>query len=496
MRPADWIQAKSTVLALVLPLVLSLAVAGCGGGLYHSVSGPPPPDTVTFPAASTQGWLQQYGTGYQPASSGTAMGLNGDIAYGVATDSLGNVIVLDETFGAFPGFTSNNGPEFAVVKFDNAGNRLWTQQFGSGGGDFPRAIATDSQGNIFVGGATDGAFTGFSNTTSIQQSVVIKLNPSGQMVWTQQLALTGPSGVTSLATDSQGNVIAGGEILSNMSEAYSYLASNTQPDDAEGGFVMKLAASNGATLWNQMNNVSATVGSNYGGVDSAGLNYEINGVAVDGQGNVIAVGGFPGLSSTPSTAEMVAKLNGSTGQSMWEQLPVTLSTYGAQTLIYTGVALDAQGNIFLGGVDQSTGYSRCVVVSLANSSGTQQWQQEFGAVQACSPGTVATDAAGNVLMTGNMGSPFFSSSTTTPPTPSSPNDVFVAKLTGSGAAVWLQQFGTGKEVTPNSSSVAPQVFVATDSQNHAYVAGTTTGAFSGFTNANNANELFVTQFGP
>ena len=40
------------------------------------------------------------------------------------------------------------------------------------------------------------------------------------------------------------------------------------------------------------------------------------------------------------------------------------------------------------------------------------------------------------------------------------------------------------------------MFVATDSLNHAYVAGTTLGAFPNFTNSNNANMLFVTQFGP
>ena len=52
--------------AWVLPLLLALA--GCSSSAYHPV-GPPPADTVTFPAASTQGWLQQYGTGYVETGS-------------------------------------------------------------------------------------------------------------------------------------------------------------------------------------------------------------------------------------------------------------------------------------------------------------------------------------------------------------------------------------------------------------------------------------------
>jgi len=156
---------------LVLPLLLGLA--GCNGSVYGPV-GPAPADSVTFPSASTQGWLQQYGTGYVGTHS-----RNGDTAYGVATDVQGNVIVLDQTYGAFPGFANNGSAQIAVVKFEGSGNRVWAQQFGTGNGDFPNAITTDPQGNIYVAGFTNGAFSGFANNGP-RQSVVIKLNPSGQ----------------------------------------------------------------------------------------------------------------------------------------------------------------------------------------------------------------------------------------------------------------------------------------------------------------------------
>ena len=465
MPRRDWLQQKSTV-EVALVIVLSVGLAGCGGGLYRPVTGvpgTPPADTVTFSPAATQGWLQQYGTGYVLPGVHSLNTPSGDTAYGVATDAQGNVIVLDETLGAFPGFTTNHLPQFAVIKFDGSGNRLWTQQFGTGSGDFPTAIATDAQGNIIVGGLTAGAFPGFTNAGGGQESVVIKLNASGQMVWTQQFASSGGnSQVTALAVDPQGNVIVGGSYGTSQS---------TQ------GYVIKLAAATGATLWNQGNGAGT-------------MNYGVSGLAADGEGNVMAVGGFPGTGSSASTTYMVAKLNGATGQTLWEQLPVTLSSDGIQNLIYTQIALDGQGNVFLGGLNDSAGYSRCAVARLANDTGSQQWQQEFGASEFCTPGGIATDTAGNVLMTGNYLHPFFPASNS-----SRQDDIFLAKMSGSGTGVWLQQFGSGKDGANGATSFNAMVFVATDSHNNAYVAGTTSGAFPGFTNPNGASELFVTQFG-
>ena len=458
----DWLSRKSAAQATLG--LLALGLVGCGSSVYRPI-GPPPADSVTFPAASTQGWLQQYGTGY--VSTGRPSH-NGDTAYGIATDPQGNVVVLDKTYGAFPGFTNNGSAQIAVVKFDGSGNRLWTEQFGTGSGDFPSAIATDAQGNIFVAGATTGAFSGFTNNAGTEQSVVIKLNPSGQTVWIQQFPSTGSSQANGLAVDAQGNAIVVGETeQAGFSDGYT-----------EGGYVAKLSGATGSTIWKQAYNATS-------------FNYETTGVAVDSQGNVIAVGGFPGPGSSNSTTYMVAKLDGTTGNTMWQQLPETYSPFGGQMLTYTQVAVDAQGDVLLGGVDDSTGYNQCVIASLANGTGTQQWKQEFGAAETCIPGNLATDTAGNVLMTGNMLNPFFSSSN-----PPKTDDVFLAKLNGGGAGVWLQQFGTGEDLAKDSTTLGALTFVATDSQNHAYVAGTTTGAFPGFINANKVNELFVTQFGP
>jgi hypothetical protein len=455
----NWLLRKPAAQAvLVFPLLLGLA--GCSSSVYGPV-GPAPADSVTFPAASTQGWLQQYGTGYVGTHS-----RNGDTAYGVTTDAQGNVIVLDQTYGAFPGFTNTGSAQFAVVKFDPTGALVWTQQFGTGAGDYPNAITTDPQGNIYVAGFTNGAFPGLTNSGP-PQSVVIKLNSSGQTMWIQQFASYGPSQATSLAVDPQGSLIVGGVNV----------AKGSNGGRVQLGYVSKLAGATGSVIWTQGNS-------------SSGVYYFVTGVSADTSGNVIVVGDFQGTGSTSSTTYQVAKLNGTTGAFQWQQAPVTFSRYGYQNLIYIQVSLDSQGDIFLGGLDASSGYSQCTVAQLANGTGAQQWRQEFGASQSCIPGNVAVDTAGSVVMAGSMYHPFFPSSN-----PSASNDVFVAKVNSTGAAVWLQQFGNGNDIPWGTSFASALVYVATDAQNHAYVAGTTTGTFPNFTNPNSVNALFVTQFG-
>jgi predicted small lipoprotein YifL len=455
-----WLARKPAAKAvLVLPLLLALA--GCSSSVYGPV-GPPPADSVTFPAASTQGWLQQYGTGYVGSHS-----RNGDTAYGVATDAQGNVVVLDQTYGAFSGSTNTGSAQFAVVKFDASGNRVWTQQFGTGAGDYPNAITTDPQGNIYVAGFTKGAFSGFTNSGP-PQSVIIKLNSSGQVQWIQQFSSYGPSQATSLAVDPQGNLIVGGVNVARASNG----------SRVQLGYVSKLAGATGSVIWTQGNS-------------SAGVYYFVTGVAADPSGNVVVVGDFRGAGNNSGTTYMIAKLSGTDGTIQWQQSPVTYSRYGYQNQIYTQVSLDSQGDIFLGGLDASSGYSQCTVAELANGTGTQQWRQKFGAAQSCIPGNVAVDTAGDVVMGGSMYHPFFSSSN--PPTT---NDMFVAKVNSTGAAVWLQQFGNGKDIPWGTSFASALVYVATDAQNHAFVAGTTTGAFPSFTNPGNVNMLFVTQFAP
>jgi hypothetical protein len=453
-------------------LLLLAALAGCGG-MAHQVA--PPADTVTFPTASTQGWLQQYGAPNQPSS---VFQRAGDTAAGIATDASGDVFVLDQTAGSFTTVPASYTPKIAVTKFDSDGHVLWTQQFGTGAGDFPAAIAVDPTGNILVGAVTYGAFPGNTNPNKALQGAVLKLNSSGSLVWAQQFGYTLPTLVNGLATDPQGNVLVGGEIAPPGS-AYTNGWQNMEGSFyTEGGFVRKLAAADGSLLWSVANTASTG-------------NYEVNALATDANGDVLATGFFPPASGTNgASVYLVEKLSGASGQLQWQQIPASISYFNSHPAVaFFSVATDAQGDAVLGGDDSSSGYARCAVYKVPASGGSPMWQQEFGAAQGCAAGSVAVDSAGNVALTGGMTLPFFSSQN-----PPKTDDIFVAKLNAGGSGVWLQQFGTGRD--GGGTATYTPVFVATDSQNRIDIAGTTTAAFPNFTNPKNLNQIFVTQFGP
>ncbi len=455
-------------------LLLLAALSGCGGGLYRPVT--PPADTVTFPNASTQGWLQQYGAPNQPS---TVFQQAGDTAAGIATDATGDVFVLDQTMGSFTSAPSKYTPQIAVTKFDSAGHVLWTQQFGTGSGDFPAAIAVDPTGNIVVGAVTYGAFPGNTNPNRALQGAVLKLSSSGSLLWAQQFSYTLPTLVNGIATDPQGNIVVGGEVEPPGSGYTNGWQNMEASYYTEGGFVRKLAAADGSLLWSVANTASTG-------------NYEVNAVATDANGDVLATGFFPPASGNSNSGNvfLAEKLSGASGQVVWQQVSASPAYYNSHPAVaFSSVAADAQGDALLGGDDASSGYARCAVFKVPASGASAAWQQEFGAAQGCAAGSAAVDSAGDVALIGGMASPFFASQK-----PPATDDIFVAKLDSNGNAVWLQQFGSGRD--GGGTATYTPVFAATDSQNRIDIAGTTGAAFPGFTNAKNVNQIFVTQFAP
>jgi hypothetical protein len=69
-----------------------------------------------------------------------------------------------------------------LLKFDASGNPLWVQQFGTGaiaGVDmqFGAHVAVNSNGDVFVGAGTQGAYPGASNPNSAVEGFVMKFGP-------------------------------------------------------------------------------------------------------------------------------------------------------------------------------------------------------------------------------------------------------------------------------------------------------------------------------
>jgi hypothetical protein len=150
-----------------------------------------------YDASGNQLWVKQFG------SSGE------DSALGISTDSSGNVYVTGETAGSLPGYSNLGSKDAFVAKYDASGNQLWVKQFGSSGEDSARGISTDSSGNIYVTGVTAGSLPGYSNLGS-NDAFVTKYDASGNQLWVKQFGTSGDDNATGISTNSNGNVYVTG----------------------------------------------------------------------------------------------------------------------------------------------------------------------------------------------------------------------------------------------------------------------------------------------
>jgi len=120
-------------------------------------------------------------------------GAGNELPYGVISDSIGNCYI---TFSSGPDF----GPyDIITIKYNPQGVQQWIKTYNNGGNDNPRDIIMDKQGNVYI--------CGFSGN----ESLIIKYNPQGDTIWTRKYTSANYSFyATSITLDIQNNIIIGG----------------------------------------------------------------------------------------------------------------------------------------------------------------------------------------------------------------------------------------------------------------------------------------------
>src|SRR6266850_440310 len=205
------------------------------------------------------------------------------------------------------------------------------------------------------------------------------------------------------STDANGDVIAAGAV-------------NRQTGGVGAEFiVVKLSGTTGAELWRRVISGTAVVP---GG--------EVRAVAVDGAGDVVAVGQ---INNTTSGQDFtVVKLSGATGTELWRHVVDGTASLADQA---RSVRVDVGGNVIVGGELQNTGTGLdFVVMKLSGTTGAEQWHQVINGTASGTDAAhgVRLDAAGDVFAGGelqNVGTGM---------------DFAVVKLSGAtGAEVWRRQ---------------------------------------------------------
>jgi uncharacterized delta-60 repeat protein len=336
-----------------------------------------PPSTR---AAVIEAWAHRYDN---------VMSNSIDQAVKVVRDAAGDIIVT--------GTTSDRmyRQDMLTIKYSGAdGSVLWQQRSTSTGGG-AQAMAVDDSGNVVV--------TGYATTVKYAAA-------DGTRLWERYDA-----GGQAVAVDGNGNVAVAGKGYSN------------------GQRTAKYAANNGALLWEKFYYEGQAVA-----------------VAVDGSGDVVMTGStyaYRGLGATNAKDHQntrdyyTAKYASANGALLWEKRyngPAN-GDDRAQAL-----ALDGSGNVVVTGysLGSGSGYDY-YTAKYASANGSLLWEKRYNgpANSYDSAQAVATDGAGNVLVTGTS--------------ENGTNNHYTAKYAVTdGALLWEQR--NGRTVSPpyyNASAV-------------------------------------------
>ncbi|MEA3515496.1 MAG: SBBP repeat-containing protein, partial [Nanoarchaeota archaeon] len=352
-----------------------------------------------------------------------------DYAYDVAVGDDGYIYMVGKTEDVLNFCNSTNktseGPSSStniyVIKFDDNGNRIWTYFISSSSSDDGSRIATYNNNIFFIGSTYNSENFGNSNnkivdgTTGSYDVFVVKLDSSGNRVWTFIGASDSHDYGRSIAVDNYGVYITG-----KTNNGSGFCNSRTSEGSLGGNdvFVIKLNH-NGELQWTYvagssdlkyesgegiaiLNGYSYIVGYSYDSTNFAG---SINKYS----------GGTPG-----STDVFILKLNNA-GQRQW-----TYIAGGSNPEFGFGITVDNSGNSFVtgytysntdftGGVTQSEGtlsHYDVFLLKLSNS-GSKQWATLIGSTTSKYEYSydICLDSSGNSYVTGyssdsaNLGNP-------------------------------------------------------------------------------------------
>ncbi|MBI2282035.1 MAG: SBBP repeat-containing protein, partial [Bacteroidetes bacterium] len=237
-----------------------------------------------------------------------------DVSYSIITDNSGNVFVTGYTGSSdFPvqnastfyqGTTNGGGYDAFILKFSNAGTRLWATFYGGAGYDFSSSIVTDNIGNVFVMGYTDspdfpllnpGGSAFYQGANGGAEDIfILKFDNLGNRLWATYYGGSGSDRGYAITTDNSGNAYITGRTNStnfpvlNPGGSTFYQGTNGGGEDV---FMLKFD-NLGNRLW-------ATY---YGGSgDDSGYS-----LAIDNSGNTFVIGktnstNFPLLNPGGST---------------------------------------------------------------------------------------------------------------------------------------------------------------------------------------------------
>ncbi len=303
-------------------------------------------DTGTFGGATADsaGHRDMFVAKYDPAGQLVWLRRAGgpliDEGRGVAADGTGNVFVT----GGFEGqagfaddltVTADDGGQAFVAKYDSGGTPLWVRQVGGNKRAWGNTVATDSAGNVVIGGAfAEKATVGDATLASAGDLDIFlaKYDPDGNPIWARSGGGPNRDMAYSVTVDLADNVLVAGK-FHRMANFDAVQLNSVGGKDA---FLAKYAP-DGTLVW------AVSIGSR--GDDAA------HGVTTDDSGNVLLTGTFRDrmtVGGTTLTAaggdDIFVAVFGANGTPLWAR-----SFGGPDDDNGFGIAADGRGGAYVTG---------------------------------------------------------------------------------------------------------------------------------------------------
>lgn len=402
-----------------------------------------------------------------------------------------------------------------VSKFDAAGDLVWSTFIG--GGSYDGAVAVETGGGrVYLTGGTSS--TDFPTTSGAYDrnynggiapviyvedlpvfgdAFALALTSSGGLSWSTYLGGSMQDSAAGLAVDDAGNLYIVGATTSSSNfpttlGAYDRSFNGGYAD----GFLAKFSPT-GSLLWSTF----------VGGSDSDA----VTAIDCDGAGNLFVAGVTASMDFPVTAGAFDTSANGgdydafaarfsSAGSRVW-------ATYlgGGQAETASSVAVDGSNNVYVTGVTDSTNYPTTAgawdrsangltdaFLTKLNANGGMVWSTLLGGAGADTAAYAATDAIGNVMLTGTT------SSTDYPTTDRAwqseyaggDGDVLLSYFTAGGALQWSSYLGgslgeTGASLAPAGGGVF-YVYGFTSSTDFPVMPGAFDTSFNGGT-----SDLFI-----
>ena len=306
---------------------------------------------------------------------GTNNGFGFDRPAGIGVDMSGNVYVTGRSRAFRDPFYIY---DFVTIKYDGSGAQQWLRRFrtidgGEDVDDIPYDMHVDAAGNLVITGDSNNSF------------LTVKYNAAGVEQWHARFdePASGVGIATAVDVDPTGN---------------AYIVGFFQDDNAHPDYVTIKYSPSGVRQWTTRYHV-----------DQAHI-FEATDIAVDGLGNV-AVTGYTclGGSTCQDDYDITTVLYDDSGSQVWAR---SYSGPGDGSFVDDfgeGVALDADGNVFVVGSSyQQAGHQLDILTLKYTAGGAQAWMRVYNQTTSAPTSAdsydrghdIAVDGNGNVYVTG------------------------------------------------------------------------------------------------